>query len=83
MKLYELLTGNEKSDDVEYFMSRAAAIKQYDKIKTKNLTVKCLDHVEIPKPSAKLIFEILNGRGVTGEREHIKAWTKETGEVHR
>ena len=83
MKFYELLTGNENSDEVEYFMSRAAAIKQYDKIKPKKGVSKFLDYVEIPKPSARLVFKILNGRDVTGERKHIKAWTNETGEVYR
>jgi len=78
MKFYELQTGDES---VEYFMSRASALKEYGKVKTG--IPKFLDHVEIPKPSAKLVFNILNGRDMTGEREHIKAWTKETGEVYR
>ena len=81
MKAYELLVGEEHGDSVEYFPSKAKAMKAYTEIKNRS---KWLDLVEIKTPTATLVIDILNRRGgYILNNTPIAAWTKASGEGYK
>lgn len=77
MKVYKLRT--ERT--LEYFTSKETAMKAYAEIDARN---KWLDLLELGRPSAKLVFDILNGiNGYALSITPIAAWTGASGEVYK